>query len=133
MSVSAHGAWYPLADILQMTLETEGDKVYGILDVSVIESPVRFRMEVVSSYKQDRVAGLLCKVKGKLFMFMGWDGSSNYGCMLVDADKLGSVPSRKNPVIPSSGTADKVYAALEKGVVASFSKGRNEISWTEIK
>lgn len=49
---------YPLADILQMGLEVYSEGIRGSVTVEVLGAPVKFTMEVVSSYSDEGVVGI---------------------------------------------------------------------------
>lgn len=125
---------YPLADVLQMKLLATGDRIEGAMHFSLPDGYPRFLLKVVASYAQDKLVGVLCRVGGNLCMFMMYNGDmQSYYCCLIDASKLGVMPSLKNPIIPPKGDYSNVYNSLKAGILRSFTKMKDSPEWKEAK
>lgn len=132
---------YPLADAMLMDLDlTELRGQYTlrgefkiVLDTLPGVDPLDFTVQVKASYVGKDSAGVLLKVRKKLYAYLDFDKPRNMLYFtLIDADKIGM--NEANAAVMYHGMPP-AEAALkyEKGIVALFQRGyKSEQPWTRV-
>ncbi len=127
---------YPIADALKMELK-HNDKyeVQGECKVQIPGTPLTLPMKVEASFydKDQSTAGVLCKTKGKLWVLVSYNQSTDrLSCAIVNSDKLSHVPSTSMaPFLKPTASLLKVWGYLKPGLVKVFYRSAKEANWHE--
>lgn len=119
---------YHLADVLQMELTYTGDKYTGAVTVGIADTPIQFKMQVMSWFKSPKTMGLLCSIKEDLMALCTVrmkEGVPSYYIFLLNKAQIRSVSLKPNDTYESA--IDKV----REGIVMSYVKNSNDTTWKE--
>lgn len=127
---------YALADVLNINLfESEDGTLSGDRWFFVEDLPSgRYHLKVVASFEDKENpnrATLILHVAGKVYLLIHYCSSSTtYGAHIIDADKLGFVPSQAMCLADIYLTPEEVFRGVAPGVVQSFfHKGPSKDNW----
>lgn len=120
---------YHLSDVLQMELIYANNNYSGSVSVAIEDTPIEFKMTVLSWFKQPKSMGLLCSIKQHLMALCTVrikDGQPSFYVFLLNK---GSLPS--GIALKSTDTYEEAVNKVRDGIVMTYVKASNETTWKE--